>query len=328
MQVSSGIVQSVNGYVREFFNMPLTCYYTSTSHRLAIALLYAFSAGLLSFAAFQYYLWLRPTYNIPLAFQGVYAWETALNFGCWMMVCDAIVVLLKRKWFPGFQVTQARLLGIWLGAFVLAFIVQRTIIFYTIEAYHPELAALFERSPESRPTHVESFLFCFPFWLVLSLTLLIIVKHHQDKATVRDGSDSRPLETPDRPLKQDRLVSMQTVAGIERFDPSRITHITVEDHYSRIFLKDASSHREIFVKQSLKHLKVHLAHERLLQIHRSHLVNIDFVQSIKKNQRSYRVIVDCGAFELPLSRHRLGDVLPRLETLPLPTLPHTHSRTP
>ena len=48
-----------------------------------------------------------------------------------------------------------------------------------------------------------------------------------------------------------------------------------------------------------------------LQVHRSHIVNIEHIKSSRRKSRRIRVVLD-GGCEVPVSRHRLDDVLPRI----------------
>ena len=49
-----------------------------------------------------------------------------------------------------------------------------------------------------------------------------------------------------------------------------------------------------------------------LQVHRSHLINLNHVVRFDKRARTYDVVLDDGS-EIPISRHRLGQVLPKLQ---------------
>ena len=50
-----------------------------------------------------------------------------------------------------------------------------------------------------------------------------------------------------------------------------------------------------------------------VQIHRSHVVNLAHVSRIEQSARSYRVFMGERANALPMSRHRVPDVLPLLQ---------------
>jgi DNA-binding LytR/AlgR family response regulator len=48
-----------------------------------------------------------------------------------------------------------------------------------------------------------------------------------------------------------------------------------------------------------------------VQAHRSHVVNLEHVQAVKRKNRNVRLVLSAGA-EIPVSRHRLHRVLPLL----------------
>jgi DNA-binding LytR/AlgR family response regulator len=97
--------------------------------------------------------------------------------------------------------------------------------------------------------------------------------------------------------------------SFERIQMDRISHINVEDHYCRIFVKHSESIKEFFIQISLKEILDQLPPESFLQIHRSHVVNLAFVSSLLKDSRSYQLALNQGAHTLPISRHRLPQVL-------------------
>ena len=52
--------------------------------------------------------------------------------------------------------------------------------------------------------------------------------------------------------------------------------------------------------------------DAFLLVHRSHLINLNHVVRFDKRARAYDVLLD-DASEIPISRHRLGLVSPRLQ---------------
>lgn len=92
-----------------------------------------------------------------------------------------------------------------------------------------------------------------------------------------------------------------------------MSHIAVEDHYSRIFVVEKEGIREIFVKIALKEILEQLPCGLFVQIHRSHVINLSYVSSIKRKNRSHHLVLCDGKYRLPLSRYRLAQVLPTVE---------------
>ena len=94
-----------------------------------------------------------------------------------------------------------------------------------------------------------------------------------------------------------------------------ISHITAEEHYCWIFVKQNSNVlQEFSVKSTLKGLLIQLPDDRFFHIHRSHVVNLEFITGIEKNHRTYQVFLSDRQNTLPLSRHRISEVFPKIET--------------
>jgi hypothetical protein len=100
-----------------------------------------------------------------------------------------------------------------------------------------------------------------------------------------------------------------------RIQIREISHITAEEHYCRIFVKQNSNVlQEFSVKSTLKSLLSQLPDDRFFHIHRSHVVNLEFITGIEKNHRTYQVFLSDRQNTLPLSRHRISEVFPKIET--------------
>ncbi len=100
-----------------------------------------------------------------------------------------------------------------------------------------------------------------------------------------------------------------------RIQIREISHITAEEHYCRIFVKQNSNVlQEFSVKSTLKSLLSQLPDDKFFHIHRSHVVNLEFITGIEKNHRTYQVFLSDRQNTLPLSRHRISEVFPKIET--------------
>lgn len=99
----------------------------------------------------------------------------------------------------------------------------------------------------------------------------------------------------------------------EVLNPETISHISVEEHYSRIFVKTAQALEEIEVRLSLKDALKKLPADSFIQIHRSHVINLAHVSHIQQNARSYQIFMGNQKAMLPISRHRVPQVLPVLQ---------------
>ncbi|MCH7477273.1 MAG: LytTR family transcriptional regulator [SAR324 cluster bacterium] len=101
---------------------------------------------------------------------------------------------------------------------------------------------------------------------------------------------------------------VSTASAPEAFDPEAISHVTIEEHYSRIFIREGQEFREVQVKLSLKEALARLPEVLFIQTHRSHLVNLAHVSRIQRLARSYGLTTSEGRYRLPVSRHRISQV--------------------
>ncbi len=93
-----------------------------------------------------------------------------------------------------------------------------------------------------------------------------------------------------------------------------ISHISVEEHYCRIFTKNEEGRLDsIEVRSPLKELLKQLPVSSFMQVHRSHVVNLAYVTHIDKRYSTYEVSLNNGETRLPLSRRRTVEILPKLE---------------
>ena len=89
-----------------------------------------------------------------------------------------------------------------------------------------------------------------------------------------------------------------------------IRNIAVEDHYCYVHYRNGDRFVKRDVAMPLREILAMLPME-FMQVHRSHIVNVDHVASLRRIGRSLRLVLT-GDFEVPVSRHRLDEVLPRL----------------
>jgi hypothetical protein len=89
---------------------------------------------------------------------------------------------------------------------------------------------------------------------------------------------------------------------------SRISHASIEDHYSRVFYQDGQRLQNILVRQSLKQLMNQLGKKKFIQIHRSYLVNKEHIIEYKRKGRNHWLQLELRNNALPVSRRRQGEV--------------------
>jgi DNA-binding LytR/AlgR family response regulator len=90
------------------------------------------------------------------------------------------------------------------------------------------------------------------------------------------------------------------------FDPARVAAIVAKDHYVVLLLEG----QELLVDESLDTLSQRFESKRFLRIHRSAVINLDYLKELEREgDRKYlAVLSDAAKTRLPISRERLEDL--------------------
>jgi len=110
------------------------------------------------------------------------------------------------------------------------------------------------------------------------------------------------------PGRTDQLVHFESGRTEFALNADDIRNIVVEDHYCYVHYR----HNDGFAKRDLAlplRDVLGLLPSDFVQVHRSHIVNLHHIASIKRRGRRIHLILD-GGYEAPVSRHRLEEVLP------------------
>lgn len=91
-------------------------------------------------------------------------------------------------------------------------------------------------------------------------------------------------------------------------DADAIRNIAVEDHYCYVHYRHDDGYAKRDLAVPLRDVLALLPSE-FVQVHRSHIVNLHHIASIRRKGRSIYLVLD-GDFRVPVSRHRLEEVLP------------------
>jgi DNA-binding LytR/AlgR family response regulator len=90
------------------------------------------------------------------------------------------------------------------------------------------------------------------------------------------------------------------------FDPARVSAVVAKDHYVVLLLEG----QELLVDESLDTLSQRFESKRFLKIHRSAVINLDYLKELEREgDRKYlAVLSDVAKTRLPISRERLEDL--------------------
>ena len=84
----------------------------------------------------------------------------------------------------------------------------------------------------------------------------------------------------------------------------------MDDHYCYVHYRQGDTYTKRDLGLPLREVAA-LLPEEFVQVHRSHIVNLGHIASIKRRGRSIYLAL-MGDYEVPVSRHRLEDVLPMI----------------
>jgi hypothetical protein len=93
-------------------------------------------------------------------------------------------------------------------------------------------------------------------------------------------------------------------------DASSIRNVVVDDHYCYVHYRHNDGFAKRDLAMPLRDISALLPSD-FVQVHRSHIVNLRQIRSIRRKNRSIRLVL-AGDFEVPVSRHRLDQILPLL----------------
>lgn len=93
-------------------------------------------------------------------------------------------------------------------------------------------------------------------------------------------------------------------------DATTIRNIVVDDHYCYLHYQHHNAYTKRDLAMPLRDVLT-LLPANFVQVHRSHIINLQYIASIVRRNRRIFVILD-GGFEVPVSRHRMEQVLPLL----------------
>jgi len=149
----------------------------------------------------------------------------------------------------------------------------------------------------------------FWFFKILSLwagLTYLFIRFRLQGATHNPRSQVIDRNRPALPENPEPCIELK-VDGLPRAIPvHQVSHVRVEDHCCSLFYYDNHSLLKIVVSRSLHQLLGELGGDALIQIHRSHAVNLHFVQRATKKGR--QVFLTVSDTQLPVSRNRIADV--------------------
>ncbi len=314
---------------RAVYNHSIGLFYGQWTNRYLLYLTVFLLIGVWTFVGLEIYG--RISWRITsMSFRDNYALHTMMNFGLCLYAADEWLARLTGRWGRFTNRTLGKQALVWGLSFVVAFYIQRTIVFKGIMFYDLDLYHYYEVYPQLRPRLLDHFFFCLPFliatilflWLVAAVRQHGLVKEQKALQSLKEKlatENEAAVESAVRPeVEPDKAqICVQSGSSQIILEQDTISHVTVEDHYCRIHTLEKDERKSFFVKSSLAELLDRLAGNHFIQIHRSHVVNARAIRQLDKKNRACRVHLKSDVV-LPVSRYRLDEVLTRIkETLDL-----------
>lgn len=111
-----------------------------------------------------------------------------------------------------------------------------------------------------------------------------------------------------------RKMAVRCGATYVVFAPERVSAVLARDHYASILVDG----RELLSDDSLERFMARLDETRFIRVHRSAIINLEFVRELRQEgDRKYvAVLSDASGTRVPISRDRLEEVKTRLGVAP------------
>lgn len=126
----------------------------------------------------------------------------------------------------------------------------------------------------------------------------------EKKATQQHNIEDYRRIFEDLTRLRNQKINIPTSEGITRLDKSEIIHIQADGRYSRLFLNNNES---LFVTKTLKELEEIINSETFFRVHKSHLVNTDYIK--KYNISSSHQLELSNGKVVDISRRKRDDFL-------------------
>lgn len=158
----------------------------------------------------------------------------------------------------------------------------------------------------------QGFFRLLPIWFLL--TYLIVQPYlneglRSELARLREINEMLEARNS-RPEQAGQLVDFASGRTEFTLKADAIRNVVVEDHYCYVHYRHNDGYAKRDLAMPLRDV-LGLLPSGFVQVHRSHIVNLNHIASIKRRGRSIHLTLD-GGYEVPVSRHRLEEVLPQI----------------
>lgn len=241
----------------------------------------------------------------PLSDLFVHAGLIALTYTVSMILLGAMLYLLRQK----VPVDRILVWHVWLASFV-----GFSLGYFAVPlgedlklSLHPDLG---------HGNELFHFMRLMPVWLLMTYLFiqpyitqsLELEVQRLNEVNARLANQERPR---DKPISE--YVAFDLGKRRVQMEAHAIRHITVEDHYCYIHHMVGDQICKTEIALPLRDVLARLP-KSFIQVHRSHVINPSHVTEVSRKGSSYVLTMDGTQTNVPISRHRMREVLPRLQT--------------
>ena len=150
-----------------------------------------------------------------------------------------------------------------------------------------------------------------PVWLLVTAYFARneILKAYQARLA---AFESPPATERTRPVESS-TIRLGSGKSAVTCDIEKIILVSAEENYCRVLTQDTDGSSSVLVRATMGSIAGELSRANFIRVHRSHLVNTNYVEQIKKLGRRLFVVLVGVAGNIPISRHRYKEVIARLE---------------
>lgn len=307
------------GSAGDYWRKSLTGFYQGLPQRLVLYLMVGGAFGVLTYGTVLVYYgpaWLISDLG-PLTLNVL--WSVLLFAGAFALVDLGAGHLAGVRWAYARRTVGRQWLVMFAG-FILAYSIYRATSRHLSELYGPWLLGYGRTSPGQPLEFLPEFVLLFLFWIPTAYLCMRYALWSQG-ATPKVKGITPYAEEPQgdqgkAPSQaKDALLTIQNQDQDLAIPISRITHVTVEDHYCRLFQNQGGEIKSVFLRMPLQGLEEKLPAGQFARIHRSYLVNLRHVRGWRMVQGQRHLVMDNGIEDLPISRHRYGKLKHLLKSL-------------
>lgn len=272
------------------------------------------------------YLWLEYT-RMGGMFRSVYPLIVAgIVVGTQYLMLETGGRYFFRKWGP-FRISMA---SFWVLSFAAVFSGFVMVYFNAqcpgVEKVFPDIFYFYTEHPDPLPSRFAVFykIILVPWILSNLIVTMGELKSRLDREliTIRRINGELEKKRSSSGLKEapppDTLPGYFTIVSgniNKKIAFRNICYISAADHYCELGIKSDDGFCQKLIRLSLKEAKKKLPQVEFEQVHRSHIVNLNYVKKIVSKGQSYQLMMTGMDVLIPASRHRAQDFLPKLSNI-------------